>query len=148
MTAVSLGQTREHNAWLDPDPPNMAAQYANLDDRYQPSYKHRRAARYQPMCSPEAFHLCTCKVRVPMLTIDICDDQAGHVRASFITGIILELVARHPTLERTRPVAPSLRRRTTSRSTWRRLKPSRSAARQVISRAPTTTLQLCPEADI
>jgi putative SOS response-associated peptidase YedK len=32
------------DAWLHPDPMNLAAQYAILDDRYQPYYEHRLAA--------------------------------------------------------------------------------------------------------
>jgi len=35
----------EHvDAWLDPDPRNLAAQYAILDDRARPYYEHRLAA--------------------------------------------------------------------------------------------------------
>ncbi len=32
------------NAWLNPDPANLAAQYAILDDRHQPYYEYRLAA--------------------------------------------------------------------------------------------------------
>ena len=32
------------DAWLDPDPKNLAAQYAILDDRARPYYEHRLAA--------------------------------------------------------------------------------------------------------
>ena len=31
-------------AWLNPDPANIAAQYAILDDRERPYYEHRMAA--------------------------------------------------------------------------------------------------------
>ena len=35
----------EHvDAWLNPDPANLAAQYAILDDRARPYYEHRLAA--------------------------------------------------------------------------------------------------------
>jgi hypothetical protein len=35
----------EHNdEWLDPDPSNLAAQYAILDDRNRPYYDYRKAA--------------------------------------------------------------------------------------------------------
>jgi Uncharacterized conserved protein len=35
----------EHiDAWLCPDPNNLAAQYAILDDRHRPYYEHRMAA--------------------------------------------------------------------------------------------------------
>jgi len=35
----------EHiDAWLNPDPHNLAAQYAILDDRERPYYEHRMAA--------------------------------------------------------------------------------------------------------
>ena len=35
----------EHvDAWLNPDPANLAAQYAILDDRARPFYEHRMAA--------------------------------------------------------------------------------------------------------
>ena len=35
----------EHiDAWLSPDPKNLAAQYAILDDRARPYYEHRLAA--------------------------------------------------------------------------------------------------------
>jgi hypothetical protein len=32
------------DAWLSPEPGNLAAQYAILDDRYRPYYEHRIAA--------------------------------------------------------------------------------------------------------
>ncbi|QBB72603.1 hypothetical protein ELE36_07070 [Pseudolysobacter antarcticus] len=32
------------NAWLNPDPENLSAQYAILDDRHRPYYEHRIAA--------------------------------------------------------------------------------------------------------
>jgi len=32
------------DAWLNPDPANLAAQYAILDDRERPYYEHRLAA--------------------------------------------------------------------------------------------------------
>jgi putative SOS response-associated peptidase YedK len=32
------------DAWLDPDPGNLAAMYAILDDRDRPYYEHRLAA--------------------------------------------------------------------------------------------------------
>jgi putative SOS response-associated peptidase YedK len=32
------------DAWLNPDPRNLAAQYAILDDRARPYYEHRMAA--------------------------------------------------------------------------------------------------------
>jgi hypothetical protein len=32
------------DAWLNPDPSNLAAQYAILDDRHQPYYEYRLAA--------------------------------------------------------------------------------------------------------
>jgi putative SOS response-associated peptidase YedK len=32
------------DAWLCPEPSNLAAQYAILDDRYRPYYEHRMAA--------------------------------------------------------------------------------------------------------
>jgi putative SOS response-associated peptidase YedK len=32
------------DAWLQPDPINLAAQYAILDDRQRPHYEHRLAA--------------------------------------------------------------------------------------------------------
>ena len=32
------------DAWLNPDPQELAAQYAILDDREQPYYEHRMAA--------------------------------------------------------------------------------------------------------
>jgi hypothetical protein len=32
------------DAWLHPDPSNLAAQYAILDDRRRPYYEHRLAA--------------------------------------------------------------------------------------------------------
>ena len=32
------------DAWLSPDPANLAAQYAILDDRERPYYEHRMAA--------------------------------------------------------------------------------------------------------
>src|SRR5258705_10100339 len=32
------------DAWLDPDPSDLAAQYAILDDRDRPFYEHRLAA--------------------------------------------------------------------------------------------------------
>ncbi len=37
---------KEHNldAWLQPDPTNLEAQYAILDDRQRPYFEHRLAA--------------------------------------------------------------------------------------------------------
>jgi putative SOS response-associated peptidase YedK len=32
------------DAWLQPDPKNLQAQYAVLDDRERPYYEHREAA--------------------------------------------------------------------------------------------------------
>jgi hypothetical protein len=32
------------DAWLNPDPSNLAPQYAILDDRERPYYEHRLAA--------------------------------------------------------------------------------------------------------
>jgi hypothetical protein len=32
------------NAWLNPDPADLSAQYAILDDRHQPYYEYRLAA--------------------------------------------------------------------------------------------------------
>jgi putative SOS response-associated peptidase YedK len=32
------------DAWLNPDPKNLAAQYAILDDRQRPYYEHQMAA--------------------------------------------------------------------------------------------------------
>ena len=40
-----LGLKEEHlDAWLNPDPKNLAAQYAILDDRARPYYEHQLAA--------------------------------------------------------------------------------------------------------
>ena len=37
-------QPKHVEAWLNPDPKNLAAQYAILDDRDRPYYEHRLAA--------------------------------------------------------------------------------------------------------
>jgi hypothetical protein len=44
-SAYEVPVKSEHNdEWLDPDPSNLAAQYAILDDRNRPYYDYRKAA--------------------------------------------------------------------------------------------------------
>ena len=42
--ASSRSSPENVDAWLNPDPKNLAAQYAILDDRERPYYEHRKAA--------------------------------------------------------------------------------------------------------